>query len=226
MLAVIDNKKRKETHMLIYPSLMGADQLHLAKIITTLEPYCAGFHLDTMDGHLVPNITGGPDWTNTISAFTEKPVWVHLMVTNPTHWIPHLQLPPISMIDFQYEAPVDHASILNMIHNKGHLAGVSVAPETSLDKIIPVLSHCDYISIMSVTPGFSGQKFIPNTIDKIKTLIQYKETHKLSFFIACDGGITESILPILHMHGITHVAIASALFKTNNSTAFLQKHNH
>jgi ribulose-phosphate 3-epimerase len=226
MLAIIDNKNRKENRMLIYPSLMGADQLQLGTIIHTLEPYCAGFHLDTMDGHLVPNITGGPDWTNAISASIKKPVWTHLMVTNPTAWISRLQLPPTSMIDFQQEASVDHISILNLIRTRGHKAGLSIAPSTPLEKVLPHLSHCDYISIMGVDPGFSGQQFIPDTLNKIDTFRQHKEKHNLSFFIACDGGITESIIPLLQTHDVNHVAIASALFKTNNPTALLQKYNH
>jgi ribulose-phosphate 3-epimerase len=208
--------------MMVYPSLMGADQLNLKEVISTLEPYCTGFHLDIMDGHLVPNIVGGPTWVNTISAITKKKIWVHLMVTDPAYWIPLLKLPPASMIDFQYETPIDHQSIVHIIHKNSHKAGISIGPETPIDTVIPLFSLCDYVSIMGVKPGFSGQTFIPNTITKIKKIQEYRKKQALSFFIACDGGITASITPQLHQAGVTHIAIASTLFTAPDQISLLQ----
>lgn len=205
---------------------MGADQLRLAEIITKLEPFCAGFHVDMMDGHLVPNITGGPTWINAISQFTQKPVWAHLMVTDPAEWIPRLQLPTTSMIDFQWEAKVYHQDILTMIRKKGFKAGLSIAPKTPIQSVIPLIEQCDYISVMGVNPGFSGQSYLPETTKKIAELNAYKIKNNFSFFIACDGGITKSLIPHLKTAGVTHAAVASALFTEPDPITFLKKYNH
>jgi len=209
--------------MLLYPSLMAADPLTLAATITQLEPYCAGFHLDTMDGHLVPNIIGGPAWINAIAHYTQKSVWVHLMVTDPLSIIKKLALKPTSMIDFQVEAPVDHNQLLITIQKLGHKAGISIAPQTPLSHVEPLLKHCDYITIMGVNPGFAGQKYIPETTHRIEQLYAHKKEHNLNFFITCDGGITESLIPSLAEHGISHAAIGSALFNANDPVAWLTK---
>lgn len=209
--------------MLLYPSLMGADPLNLQKTIAELEPYCAGFHLDMMDGHLVPNIAGGPDWINAIAAFAKKPVWIHLMVSTPTAWIEQFELQPQSMIDFQCETKDDHEKALYMIKDRGFKAGFSIGPCTSLRTIEPLLNTCSYVTIMGVKPGFAGQPFIPESIERIKELNAYKMEHKLTFFIACDGGITEAILPSLAAAGVTHAAVASALFSAPDRKAWLQK---
>src|SRR5262245_38995243 len=109
--------------MKLYPSLMGADLLNLKAAIDMLEPWCAGFHLDTMDGHAVPNITGGPAWTNAIARYSTKPVWVHLMTTDPMRWIDQLQLKSGSMVDFQYENIKNPETVVAAIKKKGYKAG-------------------------------------------------------------------------------------------------------
>lgn len=211
--------------MLVFPSLMGADPLNLAAIITKLEPHCAGFHLDTMDGHLVPTITGGPAWSNAIAQHAQKPCWVHLMVTDPAPLCTQLSLKPGSMVDFQYEASVDHLPVITSLKNKGYKAGLSIAPKTAWSTVESLLPLCDYISIMGVEPGFSGQLYIPETTEKIGTLNRYKMAQKLSFFIACDGGITAELIPTLAQQGVTHVAAASALFSAPDPVVWLQKNN-
>ena len=203
---------------------MGANQLNLSHIIDTLEPWCAGFHLDTMDGHAVPNITGGPSWTNTIAHSTKKPVWVHLMVTDPLLWIKQLTLKTDSMIDFQYEGTIYHQNVLAAIKNKGYKAGISIAPETSLEKLYTLIPFCDYITVMGVKPGFSGQLYIPETTKKIAELKLYIQSKNLLCAIACDGGITEALLPVIASQGVTHAAVASALFNAPDPITVLKKY--
>ncbi len=210
--------------MFVYPSLMGANQLNLAHTIDTLIPWCAGFHLDTMDGHAVPNITGGPAWINTIAAYSAKPVWVHLMTTNPLTWVDCLTLKPHCMVDFQYEYAQDPTAILKSIKSHGYKAGISIAPGTAVEVIYSLLPHCDYITVMGVKPGFSGQVYQPSTTAKITQLNQYIKSQALMCALACDGGITEQLLPILASHGVTHVALASALFDANAPVEILKKY--
>ncbi len=210
--------------MLLYPSLMGANQLTLADIINTLEPWCAGFHLDTMDGHAAPNITGGPCWTNAIAHATKKPVWVHLMVTDPVLWIKQLDLKTASMVDFQYEGTTNHHNVLAAIKKKGYKAGISIAPETSLEKLYTLIPFCDYITVMGVKPGFSGQLYIPETTKRLQELSLYIKSQKLPCALACDGGITEALLPVMASHGVSHAAVASALFNAPDPISVLKKY--
>jgi ribulose-phosphate 3-epimerase len=210
--------------MQLYPSLMGANPLNLLETIDMLQPWSAGFHLDTMDGHAVPNITGGPAWSNAIAQYSTKPVWVHLMVTDPIQWINQLQLKQKSMIDFQYEAASNPEETILAIKKKGYQAGISIAPQTAIDTVVPLLPSCDYVNVMGVNPGFSGQQFIPETIKKIVALQEYKKTHNLAYAIACDGGITEAILPELQKQNVAYVAIASNLFNAQDPVALLKKY--
>jgi ribulose-phosphate 3-epimerase len=210
--------------MQLYPSLMGANPLNLLETIDMLQPWCAGFHLDTMDGHAVANITGGPAWTNAIAQYSNKPVWVHLMVTDPMQWINQLQLKPKSMIDFQYEAVSNPEDTILAVKKKGYQAGISIAPDTKIDAITSLLPSCDYVNVMGVNPGFSGQQFIPETIQKITALRDYKKTHNLACTITCDGGITEIILPELQKQNVAYIAIASNLFNAQDPVALLKKY--
>lgn len=210
--------------MLIYPSLMGANQLTLAAVIDTLEPWCAGFHLDTMDGHAVPNITGGPSWTNAIAQYSQKPVWVHLMATDPLKWIAKLKLKPSSLVDFQLEEARDHHNILASIKKMGHQAGISIAPLTPLDAVYTLIPHCDYITLMGVKPGFSGQQYLPEVTTKIEALAQLIKSQQLACTIAVDGGVTATLLSTLAAHRVSHVAMASALFNAPDPVAMLKKY--
>jgi ribulose-phosphate 3-epimerase len=177
-----------------------------------------------MDGHAVANITGGPAWTNAIAQYSTKPVWVHLMVTDPMQWINQLQLKPKSLMDFQYETISNPEDTILAIKKRGYLAGISIAPQTKLDAIMQLLPSCDYVNVMGVNPGFSGQQFMPETIKKIVALQDYKKTHNLLYAIACDGGITEAILPELQKQNAAYVAIASNLFNAPDPVALLKKY--
>jgi ribulose-phosphate 3-epimerase len=210
--------------MKLYPSLMGVSPLNLLESIDMLQPWSAGFHLDTMDGHAVPNITGGPAWTNAIAQYSAKPVWAHLMVTDPMQWINQLQLKPQSMVDFQYEAVSNPEDTILTIKKKGYHAGISIAPQTKIDAIVPLLPSCDYVNVMGVNPGFSGQQFMPETIKKVAALQDYKKAHNFSYAIACDGGITETVLTELQKQNVVHVAIASNLFNAQDPVGLLKKY--
>lgn len=197
----------------IYPSLMSADQLHLGNEIRNLEPHVVGFHIDVMDYHFAPNLTFGLHTINQISAFTMKQLWLHMMLENPTHPIEHLTLPAQTIYSFHIESNFMKDDILHKLKEKKWLPSIAINPKTNVAQLFEILDHRFYqVLIMSVEPGFSGQDFIPETIDKIKALQTFRMEHNLPFVIGLDGGIKKSVMDIVFKYGIQDIATASAIF--------------
>lgn len=206
----------------LYPSLISGDILNLQEQITLLDPHCDGYHLDLMDGHFVPNITWGPAFINAIATATTKTCWVHLMATNPEQWINHFTLPAGSMVDFHIETSIDHKALLTSIKAKGWRSGIAVSPQTDIEAVFHLIDNIDYILIMSVEPGFSGQAFIPEVIEKINALATYREKYGLRFEIAIDGGINKQNIGEVVKAGVDHIAAAAAIFAENDPVVALQ----
>jgi ribulose-phosphate 3-epimerase len=207
----------------IYPSLISADQQNLAHIIKDLDPYVAGYHLDVMDNHFVPNLTWNAHAVNTIAQLTNHSAWVHLMVINPIDWIDTLTLKPHSIVSFHAEALHNSPTeIIAAIKKKGWHASVAINPNTSVESIFPLLPLVDQVLIMSVQPGFSGQSFIADVVDKLKPLIEYRTSHNVSFRIGMDGGINENNIEMLARNGVDDFAIASGIFAHPNPVAALE----
>jgi ribulose-phosphate 3-epimerase len=230
----------------IYPSIISAKILELKELIEQLEPYCAGFHIDVMDSHFVPNLTMGPDLINQIEKITLQQLWIHLMVDDPRPWVNLLKLKNNDIFTFHFESlfrdPTsiklrktkgfigasllnEHKKLIEEIHKKNWLAGIAIKPETPTSDILDLLHFVDQILIMSVEPGLSGQKFIGTTLQKIKEISDYKLTHNLSVKIAIDGGINQTNILELANLGIEDFAIGSAIFKANNSIDAIQELN-
>lgn len=205
----------------IYPSLIAANQLFLHDAITHLEPYCAGFHCDVMDDHFVPNLTFGSDTVNAIDAATKTQTWVHLMVDNPIAWCDRLSLKEDSIVSFHFESTKKINDIIKRIKEKNWNASIAINPKTQADEIFPYLKLVDQALIMSVEPGFSGQRFLEPTLDKIAPLIDYRKKNNLSFTIAIDGGINAENISMIAHKGIEDFAIASAIFDQPNPIASL-----
>lgn len=208
----------------IYPSLISADQLNLAQTIKDLDPYVAGYHLDVMDNHFVPNLTWDAPTVNAIAQLTHHIPWVHLMVTNPADWIDLLKLKPDSIISFHAEALHDKsaATIIASIKKKGWRASVAINPSTSVESIFSLLPLVDQVLIMSVQPGFSGQSFIADVVNKLKPLVEYRTTHNVGFRIGMDGGINENNIEMLAHNGVDDFAIASGIFAHPKPVAALE----
>src|SRR5437660_148073 len=141
--------------MSIFTSLMAADPLNLEHAINQLQPYCAGFHLDIMDNHFVPNITWGAATVNAIAQKVEKSkkIWVHLMVDNPYDFYETLFLADGSLVSFHLESKVNHADLIKRIKEKKQRASLAINPKTAASEIIPFLHVIDHILVMSVEPG-------------------------------------------------------------------------
>lgn len=202
--------------MLIYPSLIAANQLDLRHIITICDPWIAGYHIDIMDNHFVPNITVGADLVNTIGLTTKKQLWVHLMIENPLSLITQIKAPASTIIDIHIETKVDIKSIIKEIKKNNWIASLAINPQTTLTKVEPFLDDIDQILIMSVEPGFYGQFFLNSTYEKIHTIVQLRKERNHTFAIAVDGGINQQNISQIAQAKVDRVAIGSGIFKNQD----------
>lgn len=197
----------------LFPSLIAAkDMAHLGDLIARLEPFCAGFHLDIMDNHFVPNLTFGPLVVNSLAQCTTKPFWVHVMADNCENVIAALELPPESTVSFHIESKNNFENIIHSVKEKKLKLSVALNPKTALETIFPYIQLVDSVLLMSVEPGFSGQPFLPGSIKKLAALRRYRLEQSLSFLIGMDGGITVATLAQVVQEGCDMVAVGSAVF--------------
>lgn len=207
----------------IFPSLMSANILELGQEIDALQPYCDGFHVDVMDFHFVPNLTIGPIIINAIAKAASKELFVHLMVEAPEKMIEFLQLPEHSTVAFHQMSTPKPTNVIKLINKKGWHASIALSPDDPIDMALPLLDQLNQVLVMSVRPGASGQEFIPHALEKVKQLAAYRKKKKLTFRIAIDGGVNEdNIADVVHA-GADDLAIASAIFKTNDRIKALKK---
>ncbi len=174
----------------IAPSILSADLLHLEEQIKSVEERGADFvHVDIMDGHFVPNITFGPVIVSTLKRVTNLPLDVHLMINNVDQYIPQFAKAGADIITIHQEAgPHLHRS-LQLIKDLNIKAGVSLNPATEISTIITMLPEVDLVLLMSVNPGFGGQRYISAVNDKLRQLSAIKKEKHYSFLIEVDGGI-------------------------------------
>jgi ribulose-phosphate 3-epimerase len=211
----------------ILPSILSADFAHLGEQVGALEKAgCRMLHVDVMDGHFVPNLTVGPPVVASLRKATPLTLDVHLMITDPDRYAPLF-----------IEAGADHVSVhqetcphldrtLKMIQGMGARAGVVLNPATSLDTLDEVLRFVDFVLIMSVNPGFGGQKFIPYTLDKVRRLAARKRERGLSFAIEIDGGVTLGNVAEVVKAGVEWIVAGSAIFGAGNSAETFVEMQH
>jgi len=208
---------------LIYPSLMAADPLNLGEIITTLDPYCSGYHIDIMDGHYVPNMAFNPSAVKAIAHSTHHHLWVHWMVENPLQFLTYFTLPQHSLMSFHIENNDKIHECLKSSRGNNFKVGIALAPKTPVKQALVFLdTTIDDVLIMSVEPGFSGQKFIPEIRAKIRDLVAYRAKNNLNFTISVDGGVNATTLPLLVDDGADLIAISSAIFSTHHPAQALR----
>lgn len=209
----------------IYPSLISANLLCLEEEIQTLEPYAAGFHLDVMDFHFVPNLTWGPDFINAIRAKAAKQLLVHLMVEYPEKYFARFKLHPQDIVSIHLESPssLSLQELFAEITSRGWIPSIAINPYTPLEALISLTVPLKHVLLMSVQPGFSGQTFLPFILKKLKALNDFRKSHNLSFTISIDGGITADIAKELAKNGANQLAIASAIFHDSNPLKALQQ---
>tara|TARA_B100000959_G_C14883833_1_gene583723 strand:+ start:103 stop:762 length:660 start_codon:yes stop_codon:yes gene_type:complete len=201
----------------ISPSILSADFSQLGSEIKRLEEGGADLiHVDVMDGHFVPNLTIGPPVIKTLRKFTTIPFDVHLMISPVHKYIKDYADAGADIITIHPEATENLLNSINHIKELNKKVGVSLNPDTKTNVIIDYLDKIDLVLIMSVFPGFGGQKFIPEIIKKIEELSQIKKNKKLNFDIEVDGGINFSNSKIVIEAGANILVSGTTIFKENN----------
>ena len=205
------------TNTKISPSILSADFGKLESEIIALTKAGADLiHIDVMDGHFVPNITIGPDIIKSIRKCTTLPFDVHLMIDPVNKYIKNFAEAGADIITVHPEATPDLKNTIEKIKSFGKKVGVSLNPETSIDKVQPVLQFIDLVLIMSVNPGFGGQKFIKETLSKVKTLRKEIDDKKLKVEIEIDGGINFENAKDAITAGVDIIVSGTTIFKEND----------
>ena len=201
----------------ISPSILSADFSQLGKEINNLEKGGADFiHVDVMDGHFVPNLTIGPPVIKALRKYTKLPFDVHLMISPVHKYIKDFANAGSDIITIHPEATKDLKETIFHIKELNKKVGVSLNPDTKINVIESNLNNIDLVLIMSVFPGFGGQKFIPETIKKIKILKEIKDKNNYSFDIEVDGGVNFSNSKDIIKAGADILVSGTTIFKENN----------
>jgi ribulose-phosphate 3-epimerase len=203
----------------IAPSILSADFARLGDEIKAVEAAGADWiHADVMDGHFVPNITFGPLIVEAVRRITTLPIDVHLMIENPDDYIPAFAKAGANYISVQIESCVHLNRSIQLIRECGAKPGVVLNPSTPLQSVDWVLEYVDYVLIMSVNPGFGGQAFIANSLDKIKQLRHMIQTRKLGTLIEIDGGVNDKTISAIAKAGVDIFVAGSAIFGSRDYT--------
>ena len=201
----------------ISPSILSADFSQLGNEIKRLEEGGADMiHVDVMDGHFVPNLTMGPPIIKDLRKFTKLPFDVHLMISPVHKYIKDYADAGADTITIHPEATENLRNSIQYIKSLNKKVGVSLNPETKVDLIIDLLNEIDLVLIMSVNPGFGGQKFMPEVLNKIKELKKIKDQKNIDFDIEIDGGINFDNNKLAIEAGANILVSGTTIFKSNN----------
>lgn len=203
--------------MKLYPSLMCVDFAKLSTEIAALDATgIAGYHIDIMDGNFVPNFALGSNDIKAVASLSGKELDIHLMVNSVDQAIqPFLNL-PAHRICFHYEACVHHHRVVSLIRQKGLKAGMAINPGTSVSAIADILPELDFVLVMSVNPGFAGQKYLDFTTAKMQELDRIRREKGLSFEIEVDGATAPDKIEMLSAIGVDSFVLGTAaLFGKN-----------
>ena len=202
---------------MLAPSLLSADFGHLADDIEMLnESNCDWFHLDVMDGVFVPNISFGFPVMEAMKQHARKPLDVHLMIERPEKFIPEVQRLGALVMNVHQEACVHLHRVLQQIRNAGMMSGVTLNPSTPVSMVEDVLEDADLVMLMSVNPGFAGQRFIEHTYEKVERLREMIDRRHLPTLIEVDGGVCRENAARLYEAGADVLVAGSAVFRAQN----------
>lgn len=209
-------KKKK----IIAPSILSADFSNLSQQIRFVELGGADWiHCDVMDGKFVPNLTFGPIVVKAVRKITKLPIDVHLMIQNPDALIERFVEAGADCITVHQEEVVHLNRTITKIHELGTKAGVAINPSTPISTLVEVLEIVDLLLVMSVNPGFGGQKFIPNSLRKIKELVELREECSANFLIEVDGGVDLNNIEQISEAGCDVFVAGNSIFSKDNITA-------
>lgn len=201
----------------VAPSLLSADFARLGEAVETVNRSEASYiHIDVMDGMFVPNITIGFPVIAAINRIAEKPLDVHMMVVDPGRYVKAVSDAGAYLMNVHYEACTHLDRVIHEIHEAGMKAGVTINPATPVEMLTDIVAEVDLVLLMSVNPGFGGQKFIGNTINKIRRLRKLIERTGSHAEIEIDGGVNLTTAPSLIEAGATVLVAGSYVFTAEN----------
>ncbi|MAI29627.1 MAG: ribulose-phosphate 3-epimerase [Candidatus Pelagibacter sp.] len=200
----------------IAPSILSADFANLEKEISILNNSEADYiHVDVMDGHFVKNLTFGPPVIEKIRKFSTKPFDVHLMIESVDQYLESYSKAGADIITIHPETTKNLDNAISKIKSLGKKAGVSLNPDVSLDKVLPIIKKIDLVLIMSVYPGFAGQKFIPDVLEKVKILREKVNKENLEVEVEIDGGINIDTAKLAKKAGANVLVAGTAVYSEN-----------
>ena len=205
-----------KNEVIISPSILSADFANLERDICLVKDAGADWvHVDVMDGHFVPNITIGIPVVKSLRKVTDLPLDVHLMIENPEKYIKDFAAAGADIITFHYEAVrVENIrSVIDLIKSCGVKAGMSIKPKTAPEKILEFLSDLDLLLVMTVEPGFGGQKFMQDCAEKIKVIKKYATENLI---IQVDGGINDKTAKLCTEYGANSLVAGNYIYKAND----------
>lgn len=199
---------------ILSPSIIASDFANISKELANCESAGADWiHVDVMDGHFVPTITIGPLFVEALKRNTKLPLDVHLMIENPEAHVKSFAEAGATNITVHVEACRDVRKVIRQIKSLGCSAGITLKPSTSVKKIEPFLSLVDLVLVMSVPPGFSGQKFMPKMVERVKYLRKKLDEIHSKAHLEVDGGINLKTLPLMKSAGANAFVTGNAAFK-------------
>lgn len=203
--------------MKIAPSILSADFANLQRDVERVEALGADLiHIDAMDGQFVPNLTLGPNVVSALRRVTTLPLDVHLMIEQPERYVEAFAKAGADIITVHVEATKHLHRVLQQIKLTGKQCGVVINPATPVSAIEPVLSQVDMVLVMTVNPGFGGQSFIPETLDKVKQLVSLRKQHQYTYLIEVDGGVNAQTAVLCRQAGVDIAVAGSYIYDASN----------